>query len=219
MATVAHVDAAADSFCKIHLSFILVFYFFNIFGPLYRGTDSDDTSTLEKDLWDLNRVQQTARRSPPVASADRQVRSAWPGVTEGDASATEKEEREMASEMALKMPLCQVFFCHTYNLRIIVLRYDFVSLGRRRSETVVKPSRWSYCTRWACHMTYSKQTGHKTLAGREEEGSVSIWVLLGDQVQSKWMDGDHRMSRFWCWDVSLLTAQRIHQWVRSHAYQ
>ncbi len=53
----------------------------------------------------------------PMASANQQVRSVGPGVTEGDVPVTEKEEREVASEVDLKISLCQAFFCQTYNLR------------------------------------------------------------------------------------------------------
>ncbi len=51
--------------------------------------------------------------------------------------ATEKEEREVASEMNLiTKSLYQAFFCQSYNLKKIE-RHDSDSLSRGRSETVV----------------------------------------------------------------------------------
>ncbi len=80
------------------------------------------------------------RQSPPMTSTDQQVRSAGPGVTERDVPATEKEEREVASEMDLKVDLCQTFSCRSYDLRKIGWRYDSGSLSSGRPETDVDTS-------------------------------------------------------------------------------
>ncbi len=81
-----------------------------------------------------------------MASGDQQVRSVGPGIAERDASVTEKEKREVASETDPKMFVCQAFFCQTYDLRKTGSRYDLGFLSRQeirdccahiRSETVV----------------------------------------------------------------------------------
>ncbi len=54
-AIVSHADAAADSSCKIHYTFIIFFYFFiYLFGPLYEGTDCGHRHALieiRKNSW------------------------------------------------------------------------------------------------------------------------------------------------------------------------
>ncbi len=46
---------------------------------------------------------------------------------------------------------------------------------------------------------------YKTPVSREEEGFVSVWIMLGAEVQSKWMDCIHQILSFWCWDVAHFT--------------
>ncbi len=72
-----------------------------------------------------------------MASGDQQVRAAGQGITESDAPATEKEERDVASQMDLKMSLGQAFSCQTHSPGKIGWRYDLGSVSNRRSETSV----------------------------------------------------------------------------------
>ncbi len=84
--------------------------------------------TSEKYVWDIILVQQTARRSPLMPSADRprQISRTRPHRSR---CAHHKERREVASKMNLKMSLCQALYRQLYNLRKIGWNYDLGSFS------------------------------------------------------------------------------------------
>ncbi len=66
-------------------------------------------------MWDLNRVQQNVKRSLPIASANRQVRSVGTGITARDAPPQRKRKERRHQRWTHRRPFAS--FCQTYDLR------------------------------------------------------------------------------------------------------
>ncbi len=128
MLTVVHVDTEANCFCKT-LNILYFATFSSSWFLVQRlGLCTTETHSLtpENDVWDLNWVQQIARRSPPMASADQQARSAGSGVTGRRGGIIDRPK--------------DVFFLSHVPSQEKRMEIRLSSLSSRRSETVVHSS-------------------------------------------------------------------------------